>query len=184
MKKFTKLVAVLLFAAMLITTTLPAVGAIDIEIDIGGLFDDVEETPGDDKNEEETNPTVPPADDKDNNGNQNLPSDKDTTNITTTDKTGKDKTENKDDKKEEEKVYNSKFSDVAESAWYYSYVTSLASKGIITGYPDGTFAPQGNITRAEFAQIMFNMIKFYDDKLPFAKMIAKAIRFVFKIVTF
>ena len=163
MKKFTKLVAVLLFAAMLITTTLPVVGAesvnVSVEIDIGGLFDDAEETPGDDKNEEETTPTVPPADDKDDNGNQNLPSDKDTTNITTTDKTGKDKTENKDDKKEEEtkeeeKVYNSKFSDVAESAWYYSYVTDLASKGIITGYPDGTFAPQGNITRAEFIKLL------------------------------
>lgn len=42
------------------------------------------------------------------------------------------------------------FRDVSSSDWYYTYVTCLASKGIINGYPDGTFRPNGTVTRAEF----------------------------------
>lgn len=45
------------------------------------------------------------------------------------------------------------FSDVNASAWYYVAVGALASKGIITGYEDGSFKPEGAITRAEFAAI-------------------------------
>ena len=42
-----------------------------------------------------------------------------------------------------------KFSDTGSEA-----VSALAEKGIITGYPDGTFRPDGNITRAEFATVI------------------------------
>ena len=45
------------------------------------------------------------------------------------------------------------FSDVATNAWYYEAVATLAAKGIITGYEDGTFRPNNAITRAEFAAI-------------------------------
>ena len=46
------------------------------------------------------------------------------------------------------------FSDVSDSHWAYDCVSSLASKGIISGYPDGGFKPSSQITRAEFAQIV------------------------------
>ena len=45
------------------------------------------------------------------------------------------------------------FPDVAEDAWYAKYVSVLAGKGIMTGYPDGEFKPDQKITRAEFAVV-------------------------------
>ena len=43
------------------------------------------------------------------------------------------------------------FSDVPDGAWYADAVETLASLGLFTGYPDGTFHPNSTITRAEFA---------------------------------
>ena len=45
------------------------------------------------------------------------------------------------------------FSDVTEDAWYNTAISTMAIMGIINGYPDGTFRPNANITRAEFAAI-------------------------------
>ena len=46
------------------------------------------------------------------------------------------------------------FSDVPSSYWAYDVITSLSSKGIVSGYPDGTFKPGASITRAEFATML------------------------------
>jgi hypothetical protein len=43
-----------------------------------------------------------------------------------------------------------KFTDLPESHWAYLYTTRLTYEKAITGYPDGTFKPSSNITRAEF----------------------------------
>ena len=40
----------------------------------------------------------------------------------------------------------SEFTDVAQSDWYCGYVGTAVQYGIITGYQDGTFRPQDNIT--------------------------------------
>lgn len=45
------------------------------------------------------------------------------------------------------------FSDVPADAWYAKAVNTLASLGMLGGYPDGTFRPDAPITRAEFAAI-------------------------------
>ncbi|MEE0969256.1 MAG: S-layer homology domain-containing protein [Clostridia bacterium] len=45
------------------------------------------------------------------------------------------------------------FSDVKED-WYTVYVNYMAEKGIVGGYPDGTFRPQKDVTRAEFIKMM------------------------------
>ena len=45
------------------------------------------------------------------------------------------------------------FSDVAAGDWYNNGVSTTANAGIVAGYPDGTFLPNNNITRAEFATI-------------------------------
>ncbi len=42
------------------------------------------------------------------------------------------------------------FSDVKVGTWYETAVKVLASKGVIAGYPDGTFKPNASVTRAEF----------------------------------
>ena len=56
-----------------------------------------------------------------------------------------------------------KFSDAdSVSSWAKSYTAALVSKGFVNG-SDGMLNPKNNITRAEFAQIMYNMIKTYID---------------------
>ncbi|MDR1132268.1 MAG: S-layer homology domain-containing protein, partial [Oscillospiraceae bacterium] len=49
-------------------------------------------------------------------------------------------------------VINS-FPDVTPDAWYNRAISTLASMGILKGYDDGTFKPDGTITRAEYAAI-------------------------------
>src|SRR5207244_6108445 len=41
------------------------------------------------------------------------------------------------------------FSDVDESNIFYDYIETAYNRGIITGYSDGTFRPDNNVTRAQ-----------------------------------
>lgn len=47
-----------------------------------------------------------------------------------------------------------KFTDVPQDLWARPYIEALASRGIVSGFPDGTFKPGGAITRAEFATLL------------------------------
>lgn len=51
------------------------------------------------------------------------------------------------------------FSDVPSNEWYSSAVNSLSEKGIIQGYPDGTFGPTNNVNRAELAVMLDRLIE-------------------------
>lgn len=46
------------------------------------------------------------------------------------------------------------FSDVPTSYWAAPYIVELTRRGILQGFPDGTFQPNKPITRAEFAGIV------------------------------
>ena len=48
------------------------------------------------------------------------------------------------------------FTDVPVNQWYAKAVMTLAGKGVISGYPDGTFKPDASITRAEFVTMAMN----------------------------
>lgn len=50
--------------------------------------------------------------------------------------------------------YSSSLTDVAAEEWYASAVNFCASSGLITGYDDGTFLPNNQITRQEFCAIV------------------------------
>lgn len=50
------------------------------------------------------------------------------------------------------------FSDVKAGSYYYDYVYEAAAAGIVNGYPDGTFKPNGNITRRDFAVMLVGML--------------------------
>lgn len=52
------------------------------------------------------------------------------------------------------------FSDM-EGNWASQYVQKLFDLGAINGMPDGTFNPNGTITRAEFAKIIVNSLNLY-----------------------
>lgn len=46
------------------------------------------------------------------------------------------------------------FWDVQKNHWAYDAIYEMADRGIISGYPDGSFRPNDPVTRAEFAKIM------------------------------
>lgn len=45
-------------------------------------------------------------------------------------------------------------SDVAPTDWFFGYVVAAVDKGLVGGYPDGTFLPNNPITRQEVAKIL------------------------------
>jgi hypothetical protein len=47
------------------------------------------------------------------------------------------------------------FHDVGDTAWYADAVTWAADKGVVTGYGDGRFAPEQNITREQLAAMLW-----------------------------
>ncbi|MGI5824946.1 MAG: S-layer homology domain-containing protein, partial [Bacillota bacterium] len=59
----------------------------------------------------------------------------------------------KDDVREANLTKANDYKDVNSNDWYCSAVSTLSAMGIINGYEDGTFNPNGTITRAEFAAI-------------------------------
>lgn len=54
----------------------------------------------------------------------------------------------------------SKFKDVSSDKWYAATIATAVNAGLITGYEDGTFKPNANITRKELAAIVTRAIKF------------------------
>ena len=45
------------------------------------------------------------------------------------------------------------FSDVTPARWYWDTVTDMEKRGLLKGYPDGTFRPNAPISRAEFTAV-------------------------------
>lgn len=51
-------------------------------------------------------------------------------------------------------VFAKDFSDVSKTHWGYEAITKTTELGITNGYPDGTFLPEGKVTRAEFSKML------------------------------
>ena len=56
-------------------------------------------------------------------------------------------------------VRNVEFPDVPKDHWAYSYVKSLADRGLLEGYPDGEFKGDRTMTRYEFAAIIYRALQ-------------------------
>lgn len=54
--------------------------------------------------------------------------------------------------------YSYSFVDVPEYAWYYPYVGMAFNLDLLSGYGDGTFRPDREVTRAEAAKIAVYMM--------------------------
>ena len=59
------------------------------------------------------------------------------------------------------------FSDVGTSAWYYNDVMECAGLGVVTGYEDGRFDPEGMVTDVQFIVMLTRT--FYNDAVEAAK---------------
>lgn len=55
------------------------------------------------------------------------------------------------------KVAAPAFADVEEGKWYTPFVHSAIAAGLVNGFPDGTFRPTAQISRAEVAAILYRM---------------------------
>ena len=53
-------------------------------------------------------------------------------------------------------AYATSFYDVPDDFWAAPYITNLESRGIISGYGDGTFLPQNYVARCEYAKMLVN----------------------------
>ena len=58
--------------------------------------------------------------------------------------------------------------DITQNHWAYNYVKLLSEEGIVVGYPDKTFRPDNNITRAEFAAMVIKALKQQNTKLKYS----------------
>jgi hypothetical protein len=50
----------------------------------------------------------------------------------------------------------SRFSDVPTSHWAEGFISDLANRGVIAGFPDGRFQPNAPVTRAQYAAMVRN----------------------------
>jgi len=51
------------------------------------------------------------------------------------------------------------FKDTDNSSWYSSYLFTAVSRGIVSGYNDGSFRPSNNVTKAEYYKILLNTLE-------------------------
>jgi hypothetical protein len=49
---------------------------------------------------------------------------------------------------------NNQFSDVSQNYWAANFIKALVQRGIVAGFPDGTFQPDAPVTRAQFAAMV------------------------------
>ena len=62
-----------------------------------------------------------------------------------------------------------KFSDVPDVYWAKDAIYLVADAGIVGGYADGTFRPENNITREQFAKVVANFMGYTEKaKLKFS----------------
>lgn len=59
------------------------------------------------------------------------------------------------------------FTDVEEEFWAHDFIIGLATKGVVNGYPDGSFKPQNNVTRADFLIMLLRSLG-YDTSIEVA----------------
>ena len=50
------------------------------------------------------------------------------------------------------------FTDIDTTHWAYEYVEEMSTQGYLKGYEDNTFKPDNEVTREEFAQMVYNVL--------------------------
>lgn len=71
------------------------------------------------------------------------------------------------DAESEAKTYgiSSKFYDVPQGNWAVPYIAYVASKGIVSGYPDGSFGPSNTLTYAEALTIIGRLLGYTEETI-------------------
>jgi hypothetical protein len=58
------------------------------------------------------------------------------------------------------------FSDVPPGNTFYPYVRCLVCRGLVSGYADGTFRPNNDVTRGQLCKMVVNAAEFYEPIPP------------------
>ena len=58
-------------------------------------------------------------------------------------------------------VFAATFNDVSSEHWAYDYIEEMADRNVLSGYPNGSFCPENNVSRAEFSKILVTTILDY-----------------------
>lgn len=142
-----KILSVLLCFAMLFSalSVFAYAATIEVEIDLGGLFDDepVEEPKDDEEDKKE-------EDKDDDKPSRPRPG-------TTTPEEKEEENTPEDNKQEETKEWTNPFSDVKENDWFYATVKYAGENGIMNGVSETEFAPNQTLTRAMLVTILYRV---------------------------
>ena len=57
--------------------------------------------------------------------------------------------------------YAKEFPDVDSSHWAIEYISKLSDEGVINGYDDGTYRPEGTVKRSEFLKLVIKIRKLF-----------------------
>ena len=55
-------------------------------------------------------------------------------------------------------AFGAEFTDVPDTHWAFENIRFASEKGIVTGYPNGSFRPDGNVTREEASAMLYRAI--------------------------
>lgn len=56
------------------------------------------------------------------------------------------------------KAFCIEYSDLSQTHWAYNQIRQLTDEGVLVGYPDGTFHPDENVTKAEFSTMVIKSV--------------------------
>lgn len=65
-------------------------------------------------------------------------------------------------------AFSVNFQDLGDAAWAADAINFLAKKGVVTGYDETTFNPNGSVTRAEFAKMISSLYNLVNSSSKFA----------------
>lgn len=65
-------------------------------------------------------------------------------------------------------AFSVNFQDLGDAAWAAEAINFLAKKGVVTGYDETTFNPNGSVTRAEFAKLISSLYNLVNSSSKFA----------------
>ncbi|MBE6681851.1 MAG: S-layer homology domain-containing protein [Ruminococcaceae bacterium] len=138
-----KLLSILVCLAMLISglSIFAYAATIEVEIDLGGLFDD-EPVVNPDDGDDEDNDGKDDNNDGKGNGGPSRPN---------------NEREEFDDNEEEVKEWTNPFSDVKENDWFFGTVKFASENGIMNGVSENEFAPNQTLTRAMLVTILYRV---------------------------
>ncbi len=152
-----KLLAILVCIAMLVSclSVYAYAAVVEVEIDLGGLFDD---EPADEGNDSENKDSENGKDTKPGNNTSTKPGNTSGNNSgRVEDEDNEEDTSSEEKAPEKEEAWVNPFKDVKESDWFYNTVEYVNKNGIINGMTEDTFAPSTQLTRAMLVTILYRV---------------------------